>query len=239
MQTTLCTLRFPDYLSFMKPPSSLNLIYCCLFLLGACHSNPSSIAKQHSGGDSSRIDSPRSTIPQTANPPLEAHDSTRESSKENYDTLDPAVRSHFRDLQAFLEYIKRPNSNYDSGFNEWIKNFRIGNIDSFLNFITVDSLEIDDADADPGKDSLKYSRTMLRQQLTRRKGAAFDLIGEISLNYSDPYPQYSHTKFSVDKMDSVPNLNVTFSEFVLYFRAEKGSAAYKLYRLESDHISDL
>jgi hypothetical protein len=58
-------------------------------------------------------------------------------------------------------------------FIKWIESFRIGNIDSFLNFITVDSLEIDDADADPGKDSLKYSRSMLRQQLTRRKGAAF------------------------------------------------------------------
>ena len=223
----------------MRTSSSLFLVYGCLFLLAACHSNPSLTPTQHSGGDSSRIDSTRSTGAQVANPSLMARDSIREAPKENYDTLDPSVRSHFRDLQAFLEYIKRPNSNYDSGFNEWIKNFRIGNIDSFLNFITVDSLEIDDADADPGKDSLKYSRTMLRQQLTRRKGAAFDLIGEISLHYSDPYPQYSHTKFSVDKMDSVPNLNVTFSEFVLYFRAEKGSATYKLYRLESDHISDL
>jgi hypothetical protein len=80
---------------------------------------------------------------------------------------------------------------------------------------------------------------MLRRQLTRRKGAAFDMIGEISLHYSMPYSQYSHTTFSIEKRDSVPNLNVTFSEFVLYFRAERGSAAYKLYRLESDHIPDL
>jgi hypothetical protein len=222
----------------MKTPSLLNLVYCCLFLLGACHFNPSSTSKHHSGGDSSRIDSPRSTVLPAANPPLEAHDTARESPIENYDTLDPATRSHFRDLQAFLEFIKRPNSDYNVGFNKWMENFRIGNVDSFLNFITVDSLEIDDADADPGKDSLKYSRTMLRQQLTKRKGAAFDMIGEISLHYTLPYPQYSHTTFSVDKTDSLPNLNVTFSEFELYFRAEKGSAAYKLYRLESDQISD-
>jgi hypothetical protein len=223
----------------MKTPSLLNLVYCCLFLLSACHSNPSSTSRRHAGGDSSRIDSLRLTVQQAANPPLEARDSTREPSKENYDTLDPAARSHFRDVRAFLEFIKRPNSDNNVGFNQWIKSFHIGNIDSFLNFITVDSLEIDDADADPGKGSLKYSRTILRQQLTRRKGAAFDMVGEISLHYTIPYPQYSHTTFSVDKMDSVPNLNVTFSEFVLYFRAEKGSAAYKLYRLESDHISDL
>ena len=222
----------------MKTPSLLSLVCCCLFLLGACRSNPSSTSKQHSG-DSSGIDSPRSPVLPAANPPLEARDSIGESPQENYDTLDPATRSHFRDLRAFLEFIKRPNSDYNVGFNKWIENFGIGNIDSFLHFITVDSLEINDADADPGKDSLKYSRTMLRQQLTRRKGAAFDMIGEISLHYSNPYPQYSHTTFSVDKMDSVPNLNVTFSEFVLYFRAERGSAAYKLYRLESDHISDL
>ncbi len=80
---------------------------------------------------------------------------------------------------------------------------------------------------------------MLRQQLTRGKGAAFDMIGTISLHYSDPHPQYSHTIFSMDKKDSIPNLNVSFSEFTLYFRAEKGGAVYKLYRLESDHISDL
>ena len=80
---------------------------------------------------------------------------------------------------------------------------------------------------------------MLRRQLARRKGTAFDMIGEISLNYSIPYPQGARTTFSVDKMDSVPNLSVNFSEFVLYFRAERGSAIYKLYRLESDHISDL
>lgn len=65
------------------------------------------------------------------------------------------------------------------------------------------------------------------------------MIGIISLHYSDPYPQYSHTTFSMDKIDSIPNLHVSFSEFELYFRAEKGSAAYKLYRLESFHISDL
>jgi hypothetical protein len=224
----------------MKPPSLLNLVYCYAFLLGACHSNPSSTSKQHSGGDTSRIDSPRSTVLSAANPPLEARDSTRKSPiEENYDTLDPATRSHFRDLQAFLEFIKRPNSDYNDGFDKWFENFHIRNIDSFLNFITVDSLEIDDACADPCKDSLKYSRTMLRKQLTRRKGAAFDMIGEISLHISLPYPQYSHTKFSIDKTDSVPNLNVTFSEFVLYFRAEGGGAAYKLYRLESDHIPDL
>jgi hypothetical protein len=223
----------------MKILSLPNLVCCCLFLLGACHSNPSSTSKQRSGGDASRIDSPRSPIVPAADPPIESRDSTQASSQENYDTLEPATRSHFRDLQAFLEFIKRPNSDYNAGFNEWIENFRVGNVDSFLNFITVDSLEIDDADADPGKGSLKYSRTLLRQQLTRRKGAAFDMIGEISLHYSDPYPQYSHTRFSVNKMDSVPNLNVTFSEFVLYFRAERSSAAYKLYRLESDHISDL
>jgi len=222
----------------MKTPSLLNLIYCCLFLLGACHSNPSSTSKQHFGGDTSRIDSSRSTIPPAANPPLVARDSTGEPPKENYDTLDPATRSHFRDLQAFLEFIKRPNGVNTPGFKEWFENFRIGNIDSFLNFITVDSLEIVDAGADPGKDSLKFSRTMLRRQLARRKGAAFDMIGEISLNYSIPYPQGASTTFSVDKMDSVPNLNVNFSEFVLYFRAERGSAIYKLYRLECDYISD-
>ncbi|MBN9385464.1 MAG: hypothetical protein J0H74_32220 [Chitinophagaceae bacterium] len=223
----------------MKTPSLLNLVFCCLLLLGACHSHPSSASKRQAAGDSSSIDSPPAAVIPTANPPLGARDSTPEAPKESYDTLDPATRSHFRDVLAFLEFIKKPNSDHNVGFNEWIKSFRIGNIDSFLHFITIDSLEIDNADADPGKDSLKYSRTMLRQQLTGRKGAAFDMIGEISLHYSTPYPQYSHTSFSINKMDSIPNLNVTFSEFILYFRAEKGSATYKLYRLESDHISDL
>lgn len=231
-------VEFSDYLGFMKP-SLLNLVYSCVFFLGACHTHPSSTAKQHPGGDSPRTDSARPMAAPAANLPLEARDSTREASKENYDTLDPVTRSHFSDVQAFLECIKRPNSNTDVAFHEWIKSFRIGNIDSFLNFLTIDSLEIDDADADRGKDSLKYSRSQLRQQLARRKGAAFDMIGEISLHYTIPYPQYSHTTFATNKLDSVPNLNVTYSEFVLYFRAEKGSAAYKLYRLESDHISDL
>jgi hypothetical protein len=223
----------------MKPQSLPILLYCGLLLLGACHSNRSSTSARYSGGGSPRIDSSRSAALQAANRPLEARDSTREASNENYDTLDPSTRSHFRDVQAFLDFIKRTDSDYNVGFNRWIKNFRIGNIDSFLNFIATDSLEIDDADADPGKDSLNYSRNMLRQQITRRKGAAFDMFGAISLHYSDPYPQYSHTTFSIDKKDSVPNLKVTFSEFVLYFRAEKGCAVYKLYRLESDHISDL
>ena len=221
----------------MKTPSLLILV-CCLLLLDACHSNPSLTSAKRPGGDSTRGDSPRLTVLPAVNPSLEARDSSREVPKENYDTLDPAARSHFRDVQAFLAFIKRPNGENSLGFQEWIEHFRIGNIDSFLNFITVDSLEIDDADADPGKDSLKYSRTLLRQQLARRKAAAFDMIGEISLHYSTPYPQYSHTTFSMDKKDSVPNLNVTFSEFVLYFRSEKGSSTYKLYRLESDHISD-
>jgi len=222
----------------MKTPSLPKLFYFGLLLLGACHSNPSSVSGQHSGGDSARIDSSLSTVAPPAGQPPEARDSMREASKENYDTLDAATRSHFGDVLAFLEFIKRPNSDYNAGFNTWIKGFRIGNVDSFLNFITVDSLEIDDADEDPGG-FLKYSRAMLRQQLTRRKGAAFTMIGEISLHYSMPYPQYSHTTFSITRADSIPNLNVSFSEFVLYFRAEKGSSAYKLYRLESDHISDL
>jgi hypothetical protein len=216
----------------------LNVLSCCILLLSACRSNSSSKSTQHAAGDSSRIDSFRSTVLQAINLPLKARDSTRPASKENYDTLDPAIRGHFHDVQAFLEFIKRPNSDNNVGFNKWIENFRIGNIDSFMGFITIDSLEIDDADADPGKDSLKYSRVMLRQQLTRRKGAAFDMIGEISLHYSTPYPQYSHTTFSLDKTDSVPNLNVTFSEFELHFRAERGNATFKLYRLESNHISD-
>jgi len=223
----------------MRTPSLLFFVSCCLLLLGACHSSPSSTFTKHSSGDSSRVDSPGSTALQAANPPPGARDSTREASKENYDTLDPAIRVHFRDVQAFLDFIKRPNSDYNVGANKWIKNFHVGNIDSLLNFITFDSLEIDDADANPGRDSLKYSRIILRQQLTGRKGAAFEMIAEISLHYSIPYPQYSHTTFSIDKTDSVPNLNVTFSEFELYFRAEKGSAAYKLCRLKSDHISDL
>lgn len=223
----------------MRSSSLLFVVSCYLHLLGACHSNPSSTSTQHSVGDSSGIDTPGSTVLQAANPRLSARDTTRKTSQENYDILDPATRSHFRDVQAFLDFIKRPNSDNNVGANEWIQNFRVGNIDSLLNFITVDSLEIYDADASPGKDSLKYSRTVLRQQLARRKGAAFDMIGEISLHYSIPYPQYSHTTFSKDKTDSVPNLNVTFSEFELYFRAEKGSVVYKLYRLVSNHISDL
>ena len=222
----------------MKPPSLLNLACCFVLLLGACHSHPSPAAKQHPGGDSSSTDSPLSAALRDTTSSLEARDSTRKTPKENYDTLDPVTRSHFNDVQAFLDFIKRPNSNTDGSVDEWIKTFRIGNIDSFLNFITVDSLEIDDADSDPGKDSIKYSRTQLRRQLTRRKGAAFEMIGEISLHITLPYPQYSHTTFATHKSDSVPNLQVSFSEFVLYFRAEKGSAAYKLYRLESDHISD-
>lgn len=223
----------------MNPRFLANLAFFCLLLLGACRPNPSSTSPIHSGGDSSRIDSARSAAPQAANPSFEARDSSRAASKDNYDTLDPTIRSHFRDLQAFLDFIKRPNSDYNADFNKWMKSFRIGNVDSFLDFITTDSLEIDDADADPGKDSLKYARSMLRQQLAGRRGAAFDMIGMISLHYSIPYPQYSHTTFYSDKNDSVPNLKVTFSEFQLYFRAENGSAAYKLYRLESDHISDL
>ena len=223
----------------MKTLSLPILVFCCLFLLGACHYKPSSTATPHSAGDSFRIDSSRSIVLHAANPPLEARDTPREAPQGNYDTLDPATRSHFRDVQAFLDFIKRPNSDYNVDFNTWIKNFRIGNVDSFLNYITVDSLEIVDADADPGKHSLKYARTLLRQQLTRRKGAAFDMIGEISLHYTQPYPQYSHTTFSTDKTDSIPNLNVNFSEFELYFRTEAGSAVYKLYRLESFHISDL
>jgi hypothetical protein len=80
---------------------------------------------------------------------------------------------------------------------------------------------------------------MLRQQLTRRKGAAFDIVSEIALHYSDPHPQYSHVTFSSDKINNIPNIMVAFSEFKLYFRAEKGNSVYKLHRLESDHISDL
>jgi len=142
-------------------------------------------------------------------------------------------------VQAFLDFIKRPNSNTTMAGDEWLKTFHIGNIDSFLSFITADSLEIIDADADPGGDSLRFSRAALSRQLANRKGDAFDMIGIISLHYSIPYPQYSHLTFLVDKKDSVPNLNVTYSEFELYFRAEKGSAAYKLYCIESFHISDL
>jgi hypothetical protein len=235
----LWILRFTDYLSFMKIPSSVILVYCYLLLHGACHSNPSSTSMQHFGSDSARIDSSRSTAFRAAKPLLGARDSTREASKENYDTLSPATLSHFRDVQAFLDFIKRPGSDYNVGGDVWNKNFRIENIDSFLSFITVDSLEIDDANAYPSKDSLKYSRRILRQQLSIRKGAAFDMIGEISLHYSIPYPQYSRTTFSVDKKDRIPNLKVTLSEFELYFRAERGGATYKLYRLESDHISDL
>jgi hypothetical protein len=222
----------------MRIPSLPGFLCCGLILLGACQSNPSSTPGHHTGGDSVGTGSSRSPVA-TAIPSPEARDSIREAPQESYDTLDPAIRSHFRDVLAFLEFVRRPNSDYNAGFDEWIKQFRIQNVDSFLNFITADSLEIDDADADRGKDSLKYSRTMLRQQLVRRKGAAFNMIGLIGLHYSMPYPQYSHTTFSVVKADSIPNVNVSFSEFVLYFRAERGSAAYKLYRLQSDHISDL
>jgi hypothetical protein len=56
----------------------------------------------------------------------------RESPKGIYDTLDPATRSRFRDLQAFLEYSKRPNYDYTPGLKAWTGKFRIGNIDSFL-----------------------------------------------------------------------------------------------------------
>ncbi len=139
--------QLPYYLSSMRTSFLLFDIFSCLFLLGACHSNPSSTSKQHSGGDSSRIDSSRSTGLQPGNASLMALDSTQEAPKENYDTLDPAIRSHFSDIQAFLDFIKRPNSDYNVGFDRWIKNFRIENIDSLLNFITADSLEIDDADS--------------------------------------------------------------------------------------------
>ena len=230
----ICLVRFPVYLRYMKTPPLLIFIHSCLLLLASCQSNPSLTSKQQSAGDSSKIDSSRSNAGQTANPLYVARDSTREATTENYDTLDPATRGHFHDVQAFLEFMKRPNSDNDLGFKKWIKNFRIRNVDSFLNFIAADSLEIEDADRGPGY--LKYSRSMLRQQLTSRRGAAFDLIGAVSLQYSLPYP---HTIFSIDKTDSIPNLNVTFSEFILYFHAEKDSTAYKLYRLESDHIFDL
>jgi hypothetical protein len=221
----------------MKAPSLLILAYCWLAIVGACHSKPAPAS--NSGDDSSRIDPSRSVGHKSAGPPIESRDSMREAARENYDTLDPTALSHFRDIQAFLEFVKRPDSTTNVGFNEWIKDFRVGNIDSFLNFLTIDSLEIDDAGADPGKDSVKYSRSLVHGQLKRRKGPVFDMIGEISLSYSIPYPQYSHTIFAEDKNDSVPNLNVRFSEFVLYFRPEKGSPFYKLYRLESDHIPDL
>ena len=223
----------------MRTPSLLVGASVCLLLVSACHSFLSSPSTPLSANHASKIDPPRSTALRSAPSPLEARDTAREAPQESYDTLDAATRSHFRDVQAFLDFIKRPNSNTNLGFDEWSKNFRVGNIDSLLHFITLDSLEIVDADAEPGKNSLKYSRTLLRQQLTRRKGAAFDMIGVLSLHYSSPYPQYSHTRFSSNKMDSVPNISVTFSEFELYFRSEKGSTAYKLYRLESYHISDL
>lgn len=207
-------------------------LLCCSLLLSSCHSNPPATT-QKSPSDSSIAP------PLAVRDTMTARDSAKEEPTEHYDTLDQSTRSHFRDIQAFLDFIKRPNSDYEVGADEWLKKFRIGNIDSFLQFVTIDSLEIDEADADPGQDSLKYSQAMLRQQLTKRKGAAFDLIGEISLHYTIPYPQYSHTIFAVDKTDSIPNLNVAFSGFVLYFRAEHGDSTYKLYRLEDSHISDL
>jgi hypothetical protein len=198
----------------MKIISTLMLTYVWLLLLGACH--------------------PRAGIPSVV-----ARDSVLGPATENYDTLDPVTRSHFRDVQAFLDFIKRPNSDVDVDFNTWNKRFRISNIDSLMGFITGDSLEIDDADSDRGKDSVKYSRTFIRKQMSGRKGESFDMISELSLYYTMPYAQYSHLQFASDKSDSNGNLNVSFSEFVLYFRVEKGSSAYKLYRIESDHISDL
>jgi hypothetical protein len=214
----------------MKIIALLILLSSGFLLLGGCHSNPSSRPARHTSGDSP-------TAP--VHPPPEKRDSTPAAPKENYDTLDQVTRSHFCDVQAFLDFVKRPNSDFGVDGEQWLKTFRIGNVDSLLNFITADSLEIDDASADPGKDSLKYSQAMLREQLTRRKGDAFEWIGIISLHITIPYPQYSHTTFSTDKTDSVPNLNVAFSQMILYFRAEKGSVAYKLYRIESDHIADL
>ena len=228
----LCTAGFPDYLRFMKPPSLPTLLCCSLLLLCACHSKPSA----QKPVALSKTDSPRPTASQTANPTLEARDTPREAPKESYDTLDPVLRSHFRDVQAFLECIRRPANTTDGDFDAWIKKFRVANVDSFLSFITADSLEIDDADGGP--DTAKYSRTELRRQLSQRKGTAFQMIGEISLHISIPYPQYSHTTFATDKSDSIPNLIVSYSEFVLYFRAEKGSASYKMYQIDSYQISD-
>jgi len=219
----------------MKTSFLSYLFSCCVLVLCSCHSAPSSTPPHPPArlSDSATRDSVQHNAP-----PPEARDSVREAPTENYDTIDPATRAHFREVQAFLDYIKRPSP--DGVMPDvWRKNFRVANIDSFLHFITAGPLEIDDADADPGKDSLKYTRGTLRKQLAAGKGEAFQMIAQLSLIYSEPYPQYSHTTFGVNKQDSIPNVNVTFDSFELYFRYEGDSTAYKLFRIESDEISDL
>lgn len=217
----------------MKIIPSVILFYACLFLLDSCHPHGSSTAGS--------ADRPRrgDSVVNAGEPSLVARDSAVTPATENYDTLDPVTRSHFQDAQAFLDFIKRPESETGGNFRTWNKHFHVTHIDSLMGFISSDSLEIDDADSGVDGDSEKYTVGFIQKQVSGRKGGAFDMISLVSLQYSLQNPQYAHVRFATDKTDSVANLNVSFSEFVLYFRAEKGSSAYKLYRIESDHISDL
>jgi len=94
----------------MKTPFLPVLICSCLLWLVACQSKP--------------------PVVKPANLQGAARDTPREAPTENYDTLSSATRSHFPDVQAFLDFIKRPGSNTNVTGDEWNSKFQIGNIDS-------------------------------------------------------------------------------------------------------------
>lgn len=142
-------------------------------------------------------------------------------------------------LQAlqFLDYIRIDGAN-NMMVDDYHRNFKIANVDSFMTYISKRRFEIYDAN-NIGNENTKYSYEELRKQLIARKGQAYEVITQMSYIYSIPYPQYSQCDFAVST-DGMTGIYIKFAgNYRLSFQFDGKNMPYKLAKIESYHIDDL
>lgn len=145
-------------------------------------------------------------------------------------------RIHYFEALQFLEYIKVPNAD-QTYVTTHHNTYGIDNIDTFMTFISSRGLEIYDAN-EIGNENTTYTREELIEQLTQKKGHAFQTITQLSYIYSLPYPQYSDTYYAVST--DFKGIYVRMqSHYRLSFYFEGNDEPYKLRKIESFHIDDL
>jgi hypothetical protein len=148
---------------------------------------------------------------------------------------DTSTNPHYLEALRFLATIRKVDVQ-EKGLDAYFKQFPGYAIDSFLSYFSKTRFVISDMEKGDS-DSEYYSTEELKKELLHRKGPAFDILAQMGYIYSTPYPQYSGTDFKIRPDSMGIDVNMA-GNYLLSFTKENGSGAYRLSRVESDHIGD-
>jgi len=102
------------------------------------------------------------------------------------------VPADFKGAHQFLEAIKYPQQPDEVFDAKRAPHWDVNKVMSFISARGIDYTDINH----PGKTHFRFSD--VRQQITQRKGAAFDIVSHLAHIYSIPYKQYSELSFRRD-----------------------------------------